>query len=244
MLKKYLHLLALLLLVLNMSACGIIDYFYLPPGEDTAQELFENGNDSMREKDYVKAAEYYTKLKEAYPFSPYTKEAELSLGDAYFLDNEYLLASEAYKDFEAMHPRDEAIPYALLQIAQSDINSYTSIDRPTTQLVEAEAYLSRIMQSFPGTEYAEKAKEMLAQCRRTMAEHELYLADFFMRTGRYGAAWKRYEGLSEKYSDVEDIAAHSKEKSKEAYVKYLEMSAKDEKELQNDSMFQRFKNWL
>lgn len=66
---------------------------------------------------------------------------------------------------------------------------------------------------------------------------------FFMRTGRYGGCLEALWRLSEKYSDVEDIAAHSKE-SKEAYVKYLEMSAKDEKELQNDSMFQRFKNWL
>ena len=142
----------LVLFACNVSACGIIDYFYLPPGEDTPQELFENGNDAMREKDYMAAIGYYSKLKESFPFSPYAKEAEVSLGDAYYLDGEYLLASEAYKDFEAMHPRDEAVPYVLLQIANSNIKSYTSIDRPTTALVEAEAYLRRVIESYPGTE--------------------------------------------------------------------------------------------
>ena len=72
--------------LLLLSGCGIIDYFFLPPPEDTAQELYEGANDAMQEKNYSQAAQYYTKLKDNFPFSPYTVEAELSLGDAFFLD--------------------------------------------------------------------------------------------------------------------------------------------------------------
>lgn len=68
--------------LLLLSGCGIIDYFFLPPPEDTAQELYEGANDAMQEKNYSQAAQYYTKLKDNFPFSPYTVEAELSLGDA------------------------------------------------------------------------------------------------------------------------------------------------------------------
>ncbi len=242
--RKLILSLVFCLLVGNLTACGIIDYFYLPPPEDTAQELFENGNDAMREKDYMAAIASYTKLKESYPFSPYTKEAEISLGDAYYLDGEYLLASEAYKDFEAMHPRDEAVPYILLQIAQADMKSYTSIDRPTTQLVEAEAYLNRVMQAYPGTEYATRAEDLHAQARRTMAEHELYLGDFFMRTGKYLAAWKRYQAMAENFSDVGDLAEHAREKSKEAYVKHLENAADHEKNKQDTGLLKTLKDWL
>ena len=242
--KKIILTLVLAMFACGISACGIIDYFYLPPSEDTAQELFENGNDAMREKDYMSAIEYYTKLKESYPFSPYTKEAEISLGDAYYLDGEYFLASEAYKDFEAMHPRDEAIPYVLLQIANANIKSYTSIDRPTTALVEGEAYLRRVMESYPGTEYAERAQALMAECRRTMAEHELYLGDFFLRTDKYYAAWKRYSALAENFSDVGDLAAHAQEKSKEAYVKHLESSAEKERTSQESGIWKAFKDWL
>ena len=39
----------------------------------------------MQEKNYSQAAQYYTKLKDNFPFSPYTVEAEVSLGDAFFL---------------------------------------------------------------------------------------------------------------------------------------------------------------
>ena len=67
--RKIILSLFLCFLVGNLSACGIIDYFYLPPPEDTAQELFENGNDAMREKNYMAAINYYTKLKESYPLA-------------------------------------------------------------------------------------------------------------------------------------------------------------------------------
>ena len=97
--------------LLLLSGCGIIDYFFLPPPEDTAQELYEGANDAMQEKNYSQAAQYYTKLKDNFPFSPYTVEAELSLGDAFFLDGKYPEAAEAYKEFESLHPRHEAIPY-------------------------------------------------------------------------------------------------------------------------------------
>ena len=55
---------------LLLSGCGIIDYYFLPPPEDTAQELYENANDAMRDKDYQQAAEYYMRLKDNFPFSP------------------------------------------------------------------------------------------------------------------------------------------------------------------------------
>ena len=103
MAKKLLRCLLLALCLGALPGCGIIDMFYLPPAEDTAQEIFEAANDAMSEKNYVRAVELYNKLRDNYPFSPYTIDAELSLGDAYFLDEEYDLAAETYKDFEALH---------------------------------------------------------------------------------------------------------------------------------------------
>lgn len=105
--------LSILVLTYVLSGCGIIDYFYLPPPEETAQELFETGNDYFQEQNYAKAAIYYSKLKDNFPFSPYAIEAELSLADCYYRDEEWGPAVEAYKESESMHPRHEAMPYVL-----------------------------------------------------------------------------------------------------------------------------------
>lgn len=78
-------------LLLSVSGCGIIDYYFLPKPEDTAQELYEAGVEAMKDKSYDDAAEYFGKLKDRYPFSPFTVKAEVSLGDAYFLEKNSLM---------------------------------------------------------------------------------------------------------------------------------------------------------
>ena len=117
------------LLLFLLSGCGVIDRFYLPPPDYTVQEIFEAANDAMRDRDYAKAARFYARVKDDYPFSPYAVEAELSLGDAYFLGEDYAQAAEAYRDFETLHPRHEAIPYALFQLGVSLRSGYISVDR-------------------------------------------------------------------------------------------------------------------
>lgn len=130
MIRRCFCLSGLFLLLVLCSGCGVIDYFFLSPPEDTAQELAELGNEAMQEKEYGKAIEYFQKLRDRYPFSPFTTAGELSLGDAYFLDEQYRAASETYKEFESLHPRHEAIPYVLLQIGISSYNQFESIDLP------------------------------------------------------------------------------------------------------------------
>ena len=241
--KSVLRFLIFTLMVGSLSGCGIIDYFYLPPSEDTAQELFENGNDAMAEKDYVSAVDYYTKLKDQYPSSPYTLEAEISLGDAYFLDEEYIMAVEAYKDFEDMHPRHQAIPYVLNQIALADMKSYRSIDRPTTALVEAVGYLERVKESYPNTEYANRAAELIHACRQQMAQHELYIAGFYDRAGKYGASWRRYQYVVDNFADLEEEKAYAEQQSQLEYVKYMEDLSKQSRREQEGSWKDWF-NWL
>ena len=100
--------------------CGIIDMIYPPPAEDTAQEIFEAGNDAMSEKNYVRAAELYNKLRDTYPFSPqYGLDAELALPMPITLDEELVCWLETYKDLESLHLRHDATPYVIYQTGMS-----------------------------------------------------------------------------------------------------------------------------
>lgn len=241
--RTVLRFLALCPLLMLLSGCALIDYFYLPPPEDTAQELFEAGNDAMREKDYASAIEYFTNLKDKYPFSPYTVEAELSLGDAYFLDEEYLLAAETFKEFETLHPRHEAMPYVLFQIGNANLKSFISIDRPQTNIAQAYEYFMRLQESYPGTEYAVKAQGYLHECRKYMAEHEIYVADFYWRTERYASAYKRYNSVVENYADVEEYQDYAKECARISYLKSQQDQAQQDREKREGSWKDYFE-WL
>lgn len=227
----------------SLQGCGIIDYFYLPPPEDTAQELFESGNDAMREKRYGDAAELFSKLRDLYPFSPYSIEAELSLADAYFLDEDYLMAGDAYQEFETLHPRHDAIPYVLYQTGQALQKSFISIDRPTSNVSLALEYYDRLMQEYPGTEYAEMASLHYRECRRLMAEREIYIGDFYQRTERYGSAWLRYKHVMDNYADLEDLYDAAYQRGQIAYLKYTQEKGKLEMQEREGSWKDWFK-WL
>ena len=176
---RKLLLIGMLTCSLFLSGCAFIDEFFLPAPQDTVQEVFEAGNEAMREKNYRQAAVYFTRIKEEHPFSPYAIRAELALADAHFLDEEYWMAAESYRDFETLHPRNEAIPYVLYQLGMSLKKTYTSIDRSATEVKEAIEYFNRLQQEYPDTEYGRKAPEQIAECRKTLAQREIFIGNVF-----------------------------------------------------------------
>lgn len=231
------------ILLLFNSGCGVVDYYFLSPPEDTAQELSEAGIAAMEEKKYNKAIDYFTKLKERYPFSPYTPRAELSLADAYFLDEQYRAAVDMYKEFESLHPSDEAIPYVLYQIGIGNFKQFKSIDRPQENISEALQYFYRLQETFPATEYAQESEKYISKCRTHQAEHELFVADFYWRTKRYGAAWRRYHYVQENFSELSDIRSYASKRSQIAYLKAQEGRSQKIREEQEGS-WKHFFDWL
>ncbi len=236
--------LPLCLLLLLLQGCGIIDYYFLPPAEDTAQELYEGGREAMSTKDYYQAIELFTKLKDRYPFSPYTPMGTIALGDAYFLEQDYGQAADTYKEFEAMHPRHEEIPYVLYQIGVSNYKRSESIDMPQSNLQEALQYFYLLEQTFPDTEYGKEAADYIVKCRKRLAEHELFVADFYWKTDRYGAAWKRYVYVVENYSDLSEIQEYAKLRAQLSYLEYRKTLANEEREKVEGDWAAWLKHWL
>lgn len=229
--------------LLTLSGCGFVDYFLLPPPEDTAQELYEAGLEYMKEKDYSNAAEYFQKLKDKYPFSPYTPQAELALGDAWFLDEEYELAVDSYQEFEALHPRHEMIEYVIYQIGVSNFKLFKSIDLPQARVVEAMEYFRRLVDTYPESKYADQAVAYISECRRLQAEHEVFVADFYWRSENYGAAWERYSYIVANFQDRPKIVAYSEKRAKLAWMKHQKTLSQEERERIQGSWKQWF-DWL
>lgn len=227
-----------------LPGCIWIDSYFLPPPEDTAQELYEAGMEAMDEKDYGDAQEYFTKLKDRFPFSPFSLRGELALGDAYFLDDEFILALDAYKEFEALHPSNENIPYVLYQIANSNISMFRSIDRRQENIKEGLEYLYRLAETYPQSQYAEAAKAMIVKSRRILAEHEIYMADFFWRTDQFGPAWHRYQYVVENFSDIPDLREYAITRAEYSYFEYQKTLSEEERQRIQGSWLLWIKQWL
>ena len=237
---RKLLLIGMLTCSLFLSGCAFIDEFFLPAPQDTVQEVFEAGNEAMREKNYRQASVYFTRIKEEHPFSSYAIRAELALADAHFLDEEYWLAAESYRDFETLHPRNEAIPYVLYQLGMSLKKTYTSIDRSATEVKEAIEYFNRLQQEYPDTEYGRKAPEQIAECRKTLAQREIFIGNVFWGMKNYQAAYTRFQHVVQTYPDATEEAEYARTKGEAAYLKFRQNDAQNTREKQEGS----WKDWF
>lgn len=183
--------------------------------EKNAEELVSEGSTAFAAGDYKDAKKAYSDLKDWYPFSKYASLAELKIADSCFNLEEYDEAIVAYEEFERMHPKNEAIPYVVYQIGLSWFKQIGTVDRDHTPAVKAMAQFKRLMEQFPDSEYAILASENIDKCLANLSGHELYVADFYMRTKKYRAALQRYQYLIDTYPDSKESAV-AKEKIGEA----------------------------
>ncbi len=241
--RRTLFTLVACLLIVSSSGCGIIDYFFVPTPEETALDLFQAGQEEMAQEDWADAVEYFTKLRDRFPFSPYTVQAELLLADSYFNDGKYSEALQAYKEFEALHPSDPRIPYVLFQIGMANYKSMGSIDKPQQHAAESVEFFRRLIQTYPNSEHVPKAKDFMLRARRQLAEHELFIADFYWRAGRFGSAWERYSFVAEHYKDVEDAAVYAEKRSQLAFLERQREAAEKARAAKHGSWRDWF-NWL
>ena len=203
-------LLCLFCLAVSSSGCSSISMPSMPsfswrsgPKADaTAEALFDEGMRSFNEKRYVRAIDNFSKLRTDYPFSPQVTQVELKIADAYYLNQQYPEAINAFKEYQSMHPTNENIPFVLLRLGQSHFDQFTSTDRDQKNTEIAKGYFENVVNSYPKSPQAVEAKEKLAKCLEYLAEHEFNVAFFYFKQEKYPAARDRFEEIVRKYKDT------------------------------------------
>jgi outer membrane protein assembly factor BamD len=169
---------------------------------ESAEELAEKGMESFEEEDYSDALKAFNTLKERYPYSRYAILAELKVADAHFYRKEYPEAIGAYEDFVQLHPKNEAIPYVKYQIGICYYEQMLSKDRDQTPTRLAILSFERLLKEHYDSAYASEATKKINDCRKLLAEHELYVGRFYYKSKQYSAALGRFEGVLTGYMDV------------------------------------------
>jgi outer membrane protein assembly factor BamD len=229
-----------------LAGCGTIGGYVdemFDPQPETALDLYEDGLLAMEEENYYRAIRSFSDLRDRYPFSPYTVDAELMLADAYYKDGDYKRALEAYKEFESLHPGHPQIPYVLHQVGMANLESATTIDRPQTNIQEALEYFTRLSEVYPESEYGQQAAELIDDCRRLIAEHEVYVADFYWDSNEYGAAWRRYTYIANEFQDLPDVVAYAEKRAQVAYLEHQKNLSRERKRELHGSWKDYF-DWL
>jgi outer membrane protein assembly factor BamD len=180
------------------------------PPESEAEALFRRAERRLHRSDYEGAVEAYNDIRNRHPYSSYATRADLRIGDAYFQQESFGASIEAYKGFVQLHPKHDKVDYARFRVARAYYEQMPNSmffmppahQRDLTQTKKAVGELKSFLRQHKDSKYSERADKLLAQARRRLADHELYVARFYYQRDNPGAAANRTQYLLNNYSGL------------------------------------------
>jgi outer membrane protein assembly factor BamD len=201
-----------LAIIIGLSGCGKNQR----DSRSGSEELYERANKSLRNGNFRNAIGYYEALVARYPFSNQSKQAQLDLVYAYYKNGDPDSAIEAALQFERENPRHPRVDYALymrglaqFQGEKNMMHRFMRMDlakRPPVDATESFSAFSQLLTRYPLSEYAEDARQRMIFLRNRLADHEIHVAEYYMKRGAYIAALNRAKFVMEIYDGAPAVA--------------------------------------
>jgi outer membrane protein assembly factor BamD len=198
----------LLVAVLGLFACEGSGANFLkstPNYYPTAQQNYEYGMKELKSGSWLTALQYFQHVRANFGYSKWATLAELGAADAKFGAEKYIEAVDAYKQFQKSHPSHERVQdgYCAFKIGEayhkmipSDwFLAPPSYEKDQGPVIDAMRELNNFVEQYPESPYAAKGRKLVGDCIQRLAEHELYVANFYLKRDKPYAAIGRLEGL-------------------------------------------------
>ena len=112
--------------LLALAGCGC-QGSQPPPGSGQPDKfLFDRGTESLKDKKWLKAREYFRQLVDNYPQSPLRPDAKLGLGDTYLGENtveSLILAVNEFREFLTFYPTHPRADYAQFKLGHRPLRA-------------------------------------------------------------------------------------------------------------------------
>jgi outer membrane protein assembly factor BamD len=167
------------------------------------QEYYDTATKGMEKKYYDIAIQHYQRLLEEYPFSDYSEEAQLKIGQAQYLNKQYAEAIASFQDFQRMHPTNPNLGLTEYYTALAYMDQAGTQDRDQRATENAQAHFQAVLTRYPDSPYTEEAKKKLKECRELLASHEYAIAKFYLIWTNPVGAEARLRRLLENYPDTD-----------------------------------------
>ena len=177
---------------------------------ELVQKRFQSAEEDFQAGRFLDAIRKYNSISNKFPYSRYAALAELRVADANFEQENYATAVEQYRNFIQLHPKHEKRTYAHFRIALAFYElmpndwffAPPAYERDLNKTEDAARELQLFVRNYPDSEYTERAETLLAQARRRLADHEFYVAKFYIKRDNYKAASMRLTYLLKNYSGL------------------------------------------
>ena len=197
-----------LLLALFLAGCSSLPTPSMPwsqpaPESDpSAEAIFKQAMDQLNNKRYAQAIIQFEMIRTEFPFSTQVVEADLKIAEAQYLSKQYPEAALSFKEFLALRPTNENIPFVIYRLGLVHFEQFTSIDRDQKEIGIAQGYFETVIKDYANSPYAADSIEKLAKCQEYLAEREFYVASFYLKEKKYSAAKERFENIIRRYRNT------------------------------------------
>jgi outer membrane protein assembly factor BamD len=185
---------------LILAACSGGDK-YDPTAGWSAEQLYGEAKDALKDGKYDQAIKYFESLEARYPYGRYAQQAQLEIAYAYYKQSEQASAVAAVDRFIKLHPDHPSVDYAYylkgLTYFSEDLGLFgrfsgqdpTERDPKSTR--DSFDAFKELVQRFPQSKYAPDALARMKYLVNALASHEIHVARYYMKRGAYIAAVNR-----------------------------------------------------
>ena len=197
------HALALCALALTLAAtpgCKKKQDANLPAAGsvDADKFLFDRGTAALAKSHWLEAREYFRRLVDTYPQSPYRMDAKLGIGDTYIGENSleaYVLAINEFREFLTFFAANPRADYAQYRICYAFFKQMPKPQRDQTPTREALRELDTFIASYPTSKLMPDVQRMYRQARDRLSDSEYSVGFFYYRNKVYVGAVARLHAL-------------------------------------------------
>ncbi|MBB1089693.1 outer membrane protein assembly factor BamD [Rhodopseudomonas palustris] len=209
MIQRAWFLIGWMVLIGNLSGCGILTKEFDETKNWSAAKLYQEAAEQLDGGNYEKAAELYEKLEARYPFGRYAMQSQLDIAYAYYKGDEPEAALAAADRFIKLYPQHPLVDYAYYLKGIINYNrSVGFVDRfiPTDasqrdpgSALDAFQDFAELARRFPNSKYTADALLRMRYLRNNLAKHEVNVARYYMKLGAYIAAANRAQQVIERF---------------------------------------------
>jgi outer membrane protein assembly factor BamD len=218
--RRFARALAMTLLAVSLGACSSFDFFNKDktPPDEPAEKLYNEGLFLLNNKKSPKeAAKKFEEVDRQHPYSDWARKSLIMSAYSYYTAGDYEECVGAAKRYITLHPGSGDAAYAQYLVGAAYYDEIPDITRDQARTEKALAALEEVVRKFPGSEYADNAKQKIDVARDQLAGKEMQIGRFYLERKDYTGAINRFKVVVTKYQTTREVE-EALERLTEAYM--------------------------
>jgi outer membrane protein assembly factor BamD len=188
-----------LAVALGLLVSGCTVFGGRPETVRPAGALYEEGERLLLQGKHESARDLFQRLAERHPESELAPVARFLVGETYYRAGDYEKAVPEFESFLTLHPGHEIADLGQYRLARTYFDGMPSLERDQAIAAKALEEFRKLVRLYPESRYAPDALVKIDACRLRLAQKELWIAAFYVRTGKLEAALPRYDTVLKEY---------------------------------------------